>query len=53
VALQDKYRFEKFFSGWFQGADIKDIHKGNVQEMLGWAFFSKVRPPPPPTWPTP
>jgi hypothetical protein len=39
--LGDKYRFEKFFSGWFQGADIKDIHKGNVQEMLGWAFFSK------------
>ena len=40
--LQGKYDFNRFFSGWFLGADPKDIRRGNVREMLGWALYSKA-----------
>lgn len=33
---QGKYDFERFFSGWFMNAEIKDIRRGNIREMLAW-----------------
>ena len=28
-------------SGWFLGADVKSIRKGNFQQWVAWAFFHK------------
>ncbi len=33
---QGKYDFNRFFSGWFMNAEIKDIKRGNIREMLAW-----------------
>lgn len=30
---------EEYLRGWFLGADLKDIRRGNLQEFFLWAFF--------------
>lgn len=41
--MQGKYDFNRFFSGWFMGSDIKDIRRGNIREMLAWALYAKAQ----------
>lgn len=32
---------ERYIRGWFKGADIGDIGRGDVKEWLAWAFFDR------------
>ena len=35
------YSFEKYISGFFQGAKFEDIYQGNVLSFLAWAMVGK------------
>ena len=36
------YDIKTFFSGWFMGADLKDVQLENFQSFLAWVLFAKV-----------
>mmetsp|Transcript_31685 Transcript_31685/g.71248 ORF Transcript_31685/g.71248 Transcript_31685/m.71248 type:complete len:504 (+) Transcript_31685:301-1812(+) len=41
-AVKD-YDVTKFLSGWFLGADLVQVKRGNAEEFLGWAMYNATR----------
>jgi hypothetical protein len=35
--------YKKYLGGWFQGADLKTIKRGNIEEFVAYGFCYKSR----------
>jgi pimeloyl-ACP methyl ester carboxylesterase len=43
VQTLQNYDVTAFLRGWFLGADLSDVKRGNVEEFLAWAMFNTKR----------